>query len=321
MPKITEGTVALGGLFAVAIWFLVGLPLYYGPPHSSEQKHITAEQPAHGTNTKPDGSAAAPFVVQVMPSPKSAEQRAEETEEREEKKSADRWLVRWTAALFAATVGLILATGVLGYFGLQQSRDMKHSVAAATAAVEVANKAFVAEHRTWLKVYPTAAGPVAIKGGQIRVTVTIEAQNIGQNPAIAVNLHCKVFRSRSLVVGAVEMAETVSFAKGWARFGSKGFDLLPGEKTNVTFTMDAGTVPRLEEKTKEQIAQGLPEMPVIIVAAFCVIYKSVVSDEWRHSSHLLWIGKANHGEFDLSGEELSPSELRCTVIPGESSFA
>jgi predicted LPLAT superfamily acyltransferase len=66
-----------------------------------------------------------------MPSPKSAEERAQEAEEREEKKSADRWLVRWTAALFAATVGLILATGVLGYFGLQQSRDMKASISAA----------------------------------------------------------------------------------------------------------------------------------------------------------------------------------------------
>jgi hypothetical protein len=150
MPKITEGTFALGGLATFAIWLVVILPFLYGPAsHSSEQKHVAAERPSQSTNTKPDGSAAAPFVVQVIPSPKPTEERAQEAEEREEKKSADRWLVRWTAALFAATVGLILATLVLGYFGLQQSRDMKASIAVGKTAADAAMLSATSD-RAWI---------------------------------------------------------------------------------------------------------------------------------------------------------------------------
>jgi hypothetical protein len=138
MPKITEGTFALGALSAVAMWLVVVLPVYYGPPQSSQQMHEATHEAGQAAYAKRDGSAAAPFVVQVIPTPKSAEERTQEAEDREEKKSADKWLVRWSAALFAATIGLIFATLVLGYFGLQQSRDMKHSIAAALEANRIA---------------------------------------------------------------------------------------------------------------------------------------------------------------------------------------
>ena len=172
MPRITEGTIALGSLFAVAIWCLLGLPIYYGPPNLGEQQRVVGERAAQNTNVKPDGSIAAPFVVQVIPGLKSAEERSQEAEDREEKKSADRWLVRWTFALFAATIGLILATGVLGYFAYRQSRDMK-------ASIEIARKAAAHEFRAYLYV-KIVAGTVAIDK---RIEFEAQIINYGRSPA------------------------------------------------------------------------------------------------------------------------------------------
>jgi PAS domain S-box-containing protein len=50
------------------------------------------------------------------------------------------WLVQWTFALVVATVVLILATVVLGYFAYRQSRDKKASIAATRQSTEAAAK-------------------------------------------------------------------------------------------------------------------------------------------------------------------------------------
>jgi hypothetical protein len=47
----------------------------------------------------------------------------------------------FTAGLFAATVALVLATGVLGFFSYVQSRDMKASIAVAKQSADAAKKA------------------------------------------------------------------------------------------------------------------------------------------------------------------------------------
>jgi hypothetical protein len=196
MPKVTEETFALGGLAAFAIWFVVVLPFLYVPTsYSSEQKHVAAEQPGQSANAKPDGSASAPFVVQVIPAPKSAEERSQEAEDREEKKIADRWLVRWTAALFAATVGLILATGVLGYFGLQQSRDMKASIAAAEkSAVAAENNVAItlATQKASLEISRFDQQTVSGDGYLIGFTVAAVWKNFGNLTALRINANFQV---------------------------------------------------------------------------------------------------------------------------------
>jgi hypothetical protein len=151
MPKITEGSFVLGGLALLAVWLFVGLPWLATPLERIEYREAP-QHSAQSSQEHPTGSAQSPFFVQVTPSPKSAEERSQEAEEREEKKSADRWLVRWTAALFAATVGLILATGVLGYFGLQQSRDMKASIASSNAANDLNKQNFDSVHRPQIRI-------------------------------------------------------------------------------------------------------------------------------------------------------------------------
>jgi hypothetical protein len=148
MPKLSEGTIALGGLALLAIWLFIVLPILYLPREIHAQQQIRPIQRAENVDVKPDGSPQSPFSVQVIPAPKSAEERAQEAEDREEKKSADRWLVRWTAALFIATAGLIVATGVLGYFAYRQLRDMKDSIAAATDSAKQARRSADVAERT-----------------------------------------------------------------------------------------------------------------------------------------------------------------------------
>src|SRR5437016_5826278 len=111
MLKITEGTFALGGLAALAIWAFIVQPLLYLPREIHGQEQIAPKASAQNADTEPKGTARAPIFVQVVPAPKTAEGCAQETDEREEKKVAVRRLVMCTAALFSATVGLILATG------------------------------------------------------------------------------------------------------------------------------------------------------------------------------------------------------------------
>jgi hypothetical protein len=144
MCKPSEFQIVFIGLAVFAAWVFGVLPfLYAAPPRLAQvfnQQQLTRISASHNSAPiEPRARTDTPIVLQVIAAPKSAEQSAQEEEDREEKKSADRWLVRWTAALFIATVGLILATGILGYFAYKQSTDMRDSIAAAKQAAEAAD--------------------------------------------------------------------------------------------------------------------------------------------------------------------------------------
>jgi hypothetical protein len=140
MPKCWEGRIVLVGLGFFAIWIFVVLPFLYAVPRLESPRQTYRDDHHQGTAAEPRGTEDAPFFIQVVPSRKTAEERTQEADDREEKKSADRWLVRWTAMLFIATVGLILATGLLGYFAFRQARDTKTSI-------DLARAEFVSTHR------------------------------------------------------------------------------------------------------------------------------------------------------------------------------
>jgi hypothetical protein len=179
--------------------------ILYLPSEIHSQPEIHSRQPAQPANTQPNGSLQSPFFVQVIPAPQTAEDRAQEAEDREEKKSADRWLVRWTAALFIATVGLILATGSLGYFAFRQMRDMeviiavaeksadaaKESAAAAAEANRLNRDAFIVAQRPWIaaRVEP---GPIEYNVNGLNVGATFIVTNSGRSPATHVNIFPQV---------------------------------------------------------------------------------------------------------------------------------
>jgi hypothetical protein len=158
MPYFSEERVALGAIIAFAIWLFVALPFLYGPNELQRPVHKSHELTTPAPTGKPDGSEAAPLFVQIKPNQKTAEERAQEIDDREEKRSADRWLVRWTAALFAATVGLILATVVLGYFGYRQSRDMRETIGVANRSADISERALTELEAPFTSIFIQESG-------------------------------------------------------------------------------------------------------------------------------------------------------------------
>jgi hypothetical protein len=103
MPKISEGQYFFGILTALVVWLFVGLPVFLYPTEIRIYEQIPAGQSPQESGAKPEGTSQAPFFVQVIPAPKTAEERTQEAQDRLEHQAAEKWLVRWTAILTIAT--------------------------------------------------------------------------------------------------------------------------------------------------------------------------------------------------------------------------
>ena len=57
-----------------------------------------------------------------------------------------------------------LFTVILGISTIGLWRSTKGAIKVASDGVEVARRTYVAEHRTWLKLYPIEIGPVTFDG-------------------------------------------------------------------------------------------------------------------------------------------------------------
>jgi hypothetical protein len=233
--------------------------------------------------------------------------------------------------LAISVIGLWLATNRLWAAGEKQfallsetasaqSRDMQASIAASTTAVEIATQAYLAEHGTWLRVYPTIVGPIRFAGGKISMEITVEAENIGKNPAIGVRLGCRMFRTLGYGIGEPETSACIAETKNFAALGELGRDLLPGETMSLKFAADAEAAPRLEGLVLDQVMAGIPEsnFAPILNAAFCAIWKTASSDAWRHSASAAVITVKGKGtKMDMRDGEISSDELGSVPIPGD----
>lgn len=141
--KISEGTIAIGALICFSAWLFIGLPILNTPSERIQYYEATHKPPDHST-PEPKGTSQAPFFVEVVPASKSAEERTQEAEEREEKRLLDRRLANWTVVLGAATIGLILATALLGFFAWRQAGDTKEALHIAGTQSAVAKLTFAA---------------------------------------------------------------------------------------------------------------------------------------------------------------------------------
>ena len=162
----------LGVFLGGSIYFAFYFPVSTG--HGPKQQ-VHTSHPIESSKGEPRGTESSPFFVQVLPTPKSAEERAQEAEDRDEKKAAERDLVRWTLALFLATVGLMIATGVLGFFAFRQASDMK-------ATIELNREEFLSTHRPKIRVkHFWVTGDVW--GGE-RIIANLTCVNTGTTEAI-----------------------------------------------------------------------------------------------------------------------------------------
>ncbi|WLB64659.1 hypothetical protein QIH96_05285 [Bradyrhizobium japonicum] len=277
MPKCSEGKVFGAGIFVLALWLFVGLPLYYGAGNAHSQSHQVAEQTANSSTAKPDGSEAAPLFVQIKPTPKTAAERVQEDEEREEKRSGDRWLVRWTAALFIATVGLIFATLVLGYFGYLQSRDMKHSIGVAQKSADAAML--------------SAQAAVAIQLPIIRITPEKLSHGDGHTGGQTFE-ECSVDAVLLSNLGPTK-AFPVEILHGWA-IGNElppepNYRFIDAFNANFILEPDPKTTPRKRLTLAMPLEPG--QWPEILKGNYLWFYCSLHYDDFmgtRHSHGFCW---------------------------------
>jgi hypothetical protein len=153
MPKLSEGTIAIGALIFFAFWILIGLPfLYYPSPvaqqHHNHQAPPSAKNSDHSNNIAGAHPSGEP---QSTPNPESTTHpSAEAKEERGEFWSAKLtdWLlaaftfalVIFTGLLYHATAGLFTETAGLRQAAAEQSADMKASIAAAQKSADAASR-------------------------------------------------------------------------------------------------------------------------------------------------------------------------------------
>jgi hypothetical protein len=175
-----------------------------GEPTKKEQTQT--QKPNQPATNNPQSAPQPPFIVNVLPTPKTEEQAEDERRERKEKAELDRRLVdltgelaEFTAGLFYATVAvaiatifLVIATGALGYFGYRQSQDMKDSIRVASA--NAAASELSAQAAVWVELPTVFVENIRCKeqkGFKIRnelpnmpVKIEIDFRNVGRSPAI-----------------------------------------------------------------------------------------------------------------------------------------
>lgn len=177
------------------------------------------QSPAASPQTAdPPAAAQPPVTVNVLPTPKTEAERAEEATERKEKMELNRQIVKFSSGLYYATIGLAAATillvitiGGLTVFAMGQSRAIKAAVADAAQATLASNQIAVSNSQKQLRAYVTArdlklvvhreAPPVdATEQKQGRINTYGFAailKNGGQTPAnqVEVNVSCRKFNT------------------------------------------------------------------------------------------------------------------------------
>jgi hypothetical protein len=187
------------------------------PPAAANPQPQATNPPAAEPQSQP--AAQPPITVNVLPTPKTEAERAEEANERQEKAERDRQMVKFTTGLYYATIGLaaatiflVIAITGLGVFALVQSRHLKASIAAAAKAKLASDQSAVATSQQQFRAYVTARDlnlvvhrdppPMAAQGDQKEGLINTYGfaailKNGGQTPAtqLEVNVSCRKFHT------------------------------------------------------------------------------------------------------------------------------
>jgi hypothetical protein len=209
---MSEANYAFGVLAIFSVWFFL-IPRALDSNKVAAQPQIHTEQSTKATDVQPKGTEQAPFFVEVIPGQKSAQERAEETQDRVDNQTLERRLADWTVVLAIATVGLIIATGVLGVIGYLELRSTDKTIQASAQLAQsaiAANQIAVTNAEQQLRAYVTVQEvhmqvhrhPDRMSGyGQIvpgnphTYRFSVILKNGGATPAInaRINISCEKF--------------------------------------------------------------------------------------------------------------------------------
>ena len=90
--------------------------------------------------------------------------------------------------------------------------------------------------------------------------------------------------------------------------------MLPNRWLLVSFTSDAEKIDSAEDRPVFSDGPA-PERPICISVAFCVLYKAVESEIWRHTGHVMVLTKKDGTPFDPALGDVAQGDLNATVIP------
>jgi hypothetical protein len=103
------------------------------------QPDTKPQQTQQPTSTDQRGTEQSPAFVKIIPAPKSAAEATQESEDRQDKKDADTWMIRWTGAVAVFTL-------VLAAIGAWQGIQLKRTV-------DLAREEFIATHRPKIRIH------------------------------------------------------------------------------------------------------------------------------------------------------------------------
>jgi hypothetical protein len=230
------------------------------------------------------------------------------------------WLMAFTGMLAAATVGLGIATVLLYVTGEKQFRfAVRSSIRQSNStkeSVDLTRRAFIAEHRTWVKVSPTAA-EIKIDGGKIRCVVSLIAENVGKSPAQFVSLDLIPYRALGYLAGDQERDALVEQALRFAEARSSGVILMPGEQTEGRFSADAESSLRLEAAVQGQVNARVPadNLTLVVSIAFCVVYKTQASTGWCYTSGVAALSSRERKNFLRDMRDIPADDMKILVLP------
>jgi hypothetical protein len=275
------------------------------PPSQISQPESAKEKPQ---------AQQPPIIVNVIPSPKTDAERAEEAEDRRQKAETDTKLANYTGELAFFTKGLFVATVILGIatIGLLiaaffQSRDMKASIAAAEHANELNREIFVASHRPSLSADVALASDFISDGKSGAVEIQVTVRNVGDVPAF--NITCQTLTFPNAAVGSEadhyrRLSDSMQAQN--VKDSGLGHTLQRGGELQI----GRGWTRAVWRKENIEIgkAQGAAQFGVLGLCV-CVDYVSAV-DERHYQIGFIYMLMMSHPRFNgLSGFDLDESNV------------
>lgn len=244
MPKDRADRVIMLCIIGLVAWGIVFLPFLYGPPprlaESGHPPKTHSEQTQQNSAAKPDGSEAAPFFIRI---PKTAEEAAQEAEDRHEKATTDRWLMIFTGAVAVFTLLLVGATVLLYKAGEKQrasseriaTHQRESSEKIAKRSADLAERSLVLTDRPWIKIDIEIKGPLRFGPEQIEMRLKGTAKNIGRSPATYVHFRFDIYPD-ILAAARKTRDSAVQIRDLPGAFTGQGHVLFPGAE--ISFEQD-----------------------------------------------------------------------------------
>ena len=243
----------------------------------------------------------------------SEHEKADLYEQRRMAEAAERQVLVGVGGLVALIVTLIL--------NWQATKAATGAALAAKDQADAARRAYVAEHRAWLKLYPVEAGPVIFKDDKVRVRFVVRVENISREPAVNIRVSGKPYKARLYVVARTGVQSLIQWERRLllAQVDMPSIALMPNETHDFSFSAEAETDPATEAKLSALGASGpaIKGDSVNLTAAMVAFYKSASTDDWHHTAHAMWLTKVDGTGFDPSLGDVFADNIRFRIMSSE----